>query len=91
MSSGLSPHIERKIADALAGGLYPSREALLEEGVEQLLDSRIPIVPDEHMPLVEAAIESSNAGNSGPMIRAEWDQLHRLVDEIASGERVPGE
>jgi hypothetical protein len=89
MSSGLSPHIEQKIAEALAGGLYPSRQALLEDGVEQLLDIRIPSVPDEHMPLVEAAITSSAAGNSGPMTRAQWDQLHSMVDAIAAGKNVP--
>ena len=89
MSSGLSPHIEQKIAEALAGGLYPSRQALLEDGVEQLLDTRIPPVPDEHMSLVETAITSSAAGNSGPMMRAQWDQLHNMVDAIAAGKKVP--
>lgn len=88
MTSGLSPQIEQKIAQALAGGLYPSREALLEDGVEQLLDSRIPTVPEEHMALVETAIESSNSSGSAPMTPAEWDRLHALVADAAAGKHV---
>jgi Arc/MetJ-type ribon-helix-helix transcriptional regulator len=75
MSSGLSPQIERKIAEAVASGLYPSREALIEAGVEHLLDEQIPMVPDVHMTLVEAAIESCNAGHSAELTRQEWDEL----------------
>ena len=85
MSSGFSPHIEQKIAEALAGGLYPSREALIEAGVEHLLDERMAMVPEEHMALVETALESSAAGRSTSMTRQEWEELHRMVDDVASG------
>jgi len=86
VSSGLSPQIEQKIAEAVAGGLYPSREALLEAGVEHLLE-QVPMVPDEHMALVEAAIESSKDGRSSEMTRREWEELHQMVAEIAAGKR----
>ena len=91
MSGGLSPHIEQKIADAVAGGLYPSREALIEAGVEHLLEEQVPLVPEEHMALVEAAIESSRAGHSAEMTRQDWDELHRMVSGIAAGKKMPQE
>lgn len=87
MSSGLSPDVEHKITEALASGLYPSREALLEAGVEQLLNEQIPLIPGEHEALVEAAIESSSAGSSAEMTRREWDDLHQLVNDIAAGKQ----
>jgi Arc/MetJ-type ribon-helix-helix transcriptional regulator len=91
MSSGLSPHVEHKIAEALASGLYPSREALIEAGVEQLLDEQLPLIPEEHEVLVEAAINSSSAGRSVEMTRREWDELHQLVSDVAAGKRPPTE
>jgi Arc/MetJ-type ribon-helix-helix transcriptional regulator len=91
MSSGLSPHVEHKIAEALASGLYPSREALIEAGVEQLLDEQLPMIPEEHEALVAAAIESSNAGRSAEMSRREWDELHQLVNDIAAGKQPQAE
>ncbi len=91
MSGDLSPHIEQKIADAVAGGLYPSREALIEAGVEHLLEEQVPLVPQEHMALVEAAIESSRAGQSAEMRRQDWDELQRMVSDIAAGKTVPQE
>jgi Arc/MetJ-type ribon-helix-helix transcriptional regulator len=91
MSNELSPHIEQRITEALASGLYPSREALIEAGVESLLDERIPMVPDEDMPLVEAAFESSSVGRSAEMTRQEWNELHQMVNDIAAGRKVPRE
>ena len=87
MSSGLSPDVEHKIAEALATGLYPSREALIEAGVEQLLDEQLPMIPDEHEALIEAAIKSSSAGRSTEMTRREWDDLRQLVNDIAAGKQ----
>ncbi len=89
MSGGLSPQIERKIAEALAGGLFPSREALIEAGVEHLLDEQVPLVRPQDLALVEAALESSSAGRSAEMTRQEWDELHRMVADIAAGKTVP--
>ena len=91
MSSGFSPQIDRKIAEALSGGLYPSREALIEAGVEQLLDEQVAMVPEEHMALVEAAIESSQAGGSERMKPEDWDELHRLVADVAAGKQRPAD
>lgn len=91
MSSGLSPQIEQKIAEALAGGLYPTREALIEAGVERLLDEEVAMVPEEDMALVEAAIESSLAERSQRMKPEDWDELHRVVANVAAGKHRPGE
>jgi Arc/MetJ-type ribon-helix-helix transcriptional regulator len=85
MSSGLSPHVEQKIAEAVAGGLYPTREAVIEASVEHFLDDQIPMATEEHMALVEAAIESSNAGLSSEMTRQEWAELHQSIRDIAAG------
>ncbi len=82
MGESLSPDIEQRIAEALAGGLYPSREALLEAGVVQLLDDAVPLVPAEHMAQVEAALESIQKCGSAEMTRQDWDQLHRMVGDM---------
>lgn len=89
MSMAFSPHIEQKISEALAGGLYPSREALLEAGVEKLFADPVPPIPDEHMDLVEAAMESSRAGHSAVMTNQEWEQLRRGVRDIAAEKNLP--
>jgi hypothetical protein len=85
MDNQLSPNVEQKIAEAISGGLYSSREALLEAGVVHLLYEQLPMVPDDHMALVEAAIESSDAGHSVEMTRHEWDELRNMVRNIADG------
>jgi hypothetical protein len=84
MSTGLSPQIEQKIAAAVASGLFPSREALIEAGVAQLLDEHIPLVPAEHMARVEEAIESSHAGLSRPMTDEDWQRLRDRACAVAA-------
>lgn len=41
-------------------------------------------VPDEHMELVERALESSLAGQSTPMTDADWEHLHLLAVAAAA-------
>ncbi|MBL8830614.1 MAG: hypothetical protein JNM18_26815 [Planctomycetaceae bacterium] len=91
MSTDLAPHIEQKIAAAVASGLFPSREAVIEAGVEQLLDSHIPRIPAEHRERVEAAILAANAGHVEPMSAEEWESLRQLVRDVAAGKAVSSE
>ena len=86
MNLELSPQSEQYLASVVAGGIYPSKEAALEAAVAALRerDQQIPMVPAEHMALVEAAIESSMAGKSSPMTSADWESLRQLARETAA-------
>ena len=86
MASGFSPQNEQFLARAIAEGLYPSTEAALDAAVSALREKNeeVPVVPEEHMALVEAAIEESNAGLSREMTAADWDALRQTVREVAA-------
>lgn len=85
MNVQLSPQSEQYLASVVAGGIYPSKEAALEAAVAALRerDQAVPMVPPEHMALVEEAIESSNAGNSREMTDEYWNDLRRRILESA--------
>lgn len=68
MSTELSPHVEHLIGQAVAGGLYPTREALLEAAAERLLEDNPKPVPDEHLAAVEKGLDQLDAG-----LGKEWD------------------
>ncbi|MBX9791156.1 MAG: hypothetical protein K2Y37_19730 [Pirellulales bacterium] len=89
MNIELSPQSEQYLASVVADGIYPSREAALEAAVAALRarDRAIPMVPAEHMALVEEAIESSLAGKSSIMTDADWDNLRRRIVETADVSR----
>lgn len=86
MSFELSPQSEQYLASVVAGGIYPSKEAALEAAVAALRerDRAIPMVPAEHMALVEAAIESANAGQVREMTEADWEGLRQLARDTAA-------
>lgn len=86
MNVQLSPQSEQYLARVVAGGIYPSKEAALEAAVAALRerDQAVPMVPPEHMALVEEAIESSLAGKSSPMTAADWERLRQLARETAA-------
>ena len=87
MVKELSEQTEQYLANMVAGGLFPSKEAALEAAVAALREKTepIPFVPDEHMARVEQAIESADAGLTSPMTREYWDGLRRNVRDIAAG------
>jgi hypothetical protein len=87
MSKGLSQQTEQYLANMVAGGLFPSKEAALEAAVAALREKneQLPFVPDEHMERVEQAIASSLAGRSHPMTTADWTNLRQLARDAASG------
>ena len=89
MSHGLSPQAEQYLAEVVAGGLFPSKEAALEAAVAALRASTesIPTVPPEHMAAVEAGIESLNAGRCREFTDQDWDDLIQLAVETAAKDK----
>ena len=87
MVKDLSQQTEQYLADVVAGGLFPSKEAALEAAVAALREKTepIPLVPDEHIERVEQAVESANAGLTSPMTPEYWDCLRQNVRDIAAG------
>ena len=87
MVKDLSEQSEEYLANVVAGGLFPSKEAALEAAVAALREKteQIPFVPDEHMARVEQAIESADAGLTSPMTPAYWDGLRQNVRDNAAG------
>jgi len=79
MAIELSPQTEQYLASVVAGGLFPSKEAALEAAVEALraTTDQIPLVPAEHMGLVEQGIASARAGRSRELTDADWDRLRQ--------------
>lgn len=68
MPTGLSPHIEQMIQLAIASGRYPSRDAVLEAGVESLMHDDSAEVPPEHVELLERSLDQLDAG-----LGVEWN------------------
>lgn len=89
MSSELSPGTEAFIAGALAGGTFPTREALLESAVEALRRQWSPDavgqIPTEHLALVEQALADLDAGRGEPWSLDE--ELSSLSERIAERNR----
>jgi Arc/MetJ-type ribon-helix-helix transcriptional regulator len=85
----LSEQSEEFLRHAVASGVYASRVAALEDAVAALREKldRIPMVPPEHMALVEAALESSAAGHSRPMTADDWARLHEIAEEAAKRQK----
>ena len=61
------------IEHAVASGLFPSREAVLEAGVERLMREAPLPVPREHLEDIESALDQLDAG-----LGIEWN----VEDEI---------
>ncbi|MBA4019827.1 MAG: hypothetical protein C0483_21895 [Pirellula sp.] len=75
MAEQFSPGVEAFISDALAHGVFPSRDALLEQAVEALRrEQDLPEVPHVHSEAVEHGLESLNAGRG-----TEWDVTKELA------------
>jgi len=90
MSFGLSPQNEQFLTDAVAGGLFPSKEAALDAAVESLRErqSDVPMVPEEHMAGVEEALAELDAGLGVEMTPAEWERLRQ--EAHAAADRIRG-
>ena len=73
MVKELSPHVEQMIEHAVATGLFPSREAMLEASVERLMHEHPLPVPQEQLDAIEQALDALDAG-----LGVEWN----VEDEI---------
>lgn len=87
MSSSFSPQNEQFLNHVVSDGLFPSRAAALDAAVDALREKQdeIPLVPDEHMALVEEGLEEAEAGLSQPMTADDWAKLRQLARDVASG------
>ena len=85
MASGFSPQNEQFLAQAIAEGLYPSKEAALDAAVSALREKsgHVPLIAPEHEALVYAAWESSQAGRSSAMNDADWNALRETAQAAA--------
>ncbi len=88
MASGLSPHNEQYLDQVVAGGLYPSKDAALDAAVIALREkhSAIPVVPPEHLALVEEALEDIEKHGSVEMTAEDWTRLRQLARDTATGQ-----
>jgi hypothetical protein len=86
MATGLSSQNEQYLAQVVASGMFPSKEAALDAAVVALREKneQIPLVPAEHMERVEQAIASSNAGYSSEMTAEDWSRLRDLAHQVAA-------
>ncbi len=86
MAIELSPQVEQYLTSVVAGGLFPSKEAALEAAIEALRAKTedIPLVPAEHMALVEQGIASAQAGRTRELTDADWEQLRQRAYDVAS-------
>lgn len=87
MASGLSPQNEAFITQAIADGLFPSKDAALDAAVEALRKQtdKIPFVPDVHQGLVEEALTDIEKNGSVEMTDADWQSLRQLAHDIGAG------
>ena len=89
MSNELSPQAEQYLASVVADGLYASKQDALEAAVEALraITDSVPMVPAEHMALVEEGMESARAGLGRELTEADWQRIRQAARDVA--ERGP--
>ena len=89
MSNELSQQNEQFLTDAIAAGLFPSRQAALDAAVDVLRVQQVPLeyVSEEHMEGVEAALDELDAGLGMEMTPQEWESLRQLAHDVAEGRR----
>lgn len=85
MEYQLSPEAEQFLASVVAGGQFVSKEAALEAAVAALREkSDLPLVPEEHVELVEAAIVSAQEGRLREFTPGDWWRLRQFARDIAA-------
>jgi hypothetical protein len=89
MQNGLSSQSEQYLDQVVASGLFPSKEAALDAAVVALREKneQIPLIPPEHLDLVEQALASSEAGHSRPMTEDDWARLRASARQAATEAR----
>jgi hypothetical protein len=87
MSSELSPQSEQFLANIVAEGVFPSKEAALEAAVDALREKteQIPMIPEEHEALLEEAFLSDEVGESREMTPEFWEEMRQYARDVAAG------
>jgi len=91
MTIELSPQTEQYLANIVAEGLFPTKEAALEAAVEAFRTSTesLPLIPAEHMDMVEQGMASALAGRSRELTDADWENIREHARQAATDNR-PG-
>jgi hypothetical protein len=86
MTRELSPQNEQFLADIVAGGLFPSKEAALDAEIESLREKteRLATISQEHVELVEQGIASARAGRKRELTDADWEKLRQRAHDVAA-------
>ncbi len=88
MSNGLSPQSEQYLAQVVASGMFPSKEAAIDAAVVALREKNenevVPMIPEEHMALVEEALASLEAGEGRLITEEDWERWHALARKVAA-------
>ena len=92
MSSELSPQAEQYLASVVADGRFASKQDALEAAVEALraITQPVPMVPAEHMALVEQGMESARAGRGRELTDADWQRIRQAARDAANRNRTGG-
>ena len=88
MSNGLSPQSEQYLAQVVASGMFPSKEAAIDAAVvalrEKNQNEEVPLIPEEHMALVEEALDAVEAGDVRPITQDDWRRWRELIQKVAA-------
>jgi hypothetical protein len=89
MANGLSSQSEQYLAQVVASGMFPSKEAALEAAVVALREKNeeVPMIPEEHTALVEEALASLEAGEGRPITEQDWERWRGLAWKVAAENR----
>jgi Arc/MetJ-type ribon-helix-helix transcriptional regulator len=89
MASDLSPQTERYLDQLVAGGVFPSKQAALEAAVQALRakNETLPLIPAEHLELIEQGMASARAGRTRALGDADWQRLRQFAQDAASANR----
>jgi hypothetical protein len=93
MNNELSPENEQFLANVVAGGLFPSKEAALDAAIEALREKteQAATIPAEHVELIEQGIASLRAGRCRALTDADRENLRQLARDTASGSTHGGQ
>jgi hypothetical protein len=88
MCNGLSPQSEQYLAQVVASGMFPSKEAAIDAALvalrEKNQNEEVPLIPEEHMALVEEALDAVEAGDVRPITQNDWKRWRELIQKVAA-------
>jgi Arc/MetJ-type ribon-helix-helix transcriptional regulator len=84
MTFRLSPQNEQFLEQTVASSLFSSKEAVINLAVDAMR-KEIPLVPEEHMELVEEGLRDLEENGAVEMTAADWEELRQLARDVAMG------